>query len=626
MKYRAEIDGMRAIAVLAVIFFHAGFKHFSGGYVGVDIFFVISGYLITTQITQEIKKSNFSLLYFYERRARRILPLLFAVCLITSPLAFIHLSNRDFYDYAQSLIASSLFSSNILFFFESGYFDSLVDTKPLLHTWSLALEEQYYLVFPLLLLMLKGWNSKKVFASILLLTISSLLLAQAFVEEYPSATFYLLPFRGWEILIGALLACFEVYWPKQLKKINHSISNCLSFIGLVFIITSIFIFSPETPFPSFYTLLPTIGSVLILGFARPQTFAHYILRSRLLVGCGLISYSLYLWHQPLFAIVKYRRLLEPSSELMMFYSLLLFPLSYFSWRWIEQPWRNKNFLSQKSVFQFSGLGILLFTALSSAFIFSKNERALYAGEGLAWVEKVQNSNPRLILYGDSHARQYFRSLEEVYGESTLLSKGACLALPGILGKYEGADFNSKKCAGLLLELKNLLKQHPTTPLFIAYRWDLKVLDSRSEKGIGNTQEELGINALAESLKMLLSWPENHQRKIVLIGSVPSAASASPGMHSGYERCEKYIDAKCPLFYPKTKGEGLKVNEMLSKLTLENANLSFIDPYESLCDEKGCHLFIKDQALYSDHAHLTRFGADLVIDQALQQEKKQIPSI
>jgi peptidoglycan/LPS O-acetylase OafA/YrhL len=221
MKYRKEIDGLRALAVLPVILFHAGFTTFSGGFVGVDIFFVISGYLITTIIVDEMEKGKFSLFNFYDRRARRILPALFFVMLCTLPFAWFWMLPRDLKSFSESLVAVPLFASNILFYLTSGYFDTASVLKPLLHTWSLAVEEQYYVLFPLFLMLAWKLGKKWIISLLLLIAIVSLLAAQWGSPTHPSFTFYLLPTRGFEILIGALIS----FYKSSLISVSQSVSQ-----------------------------------------------------------------------------------------------------------------------------------------------------------------------------------------------------------------------------------------------------------------------------------------------------------------------------------------------------------------------------------------------------------------
>ncbi|GIU09734.1 MULTISPECIES: acyltransferase family protein [unclassified Shewanella] len=353
MRYRAEVDGLRALAVIPVILFHAGFNQFSGGFVGVDVFFVISGYLITSIILNELEQEKFSILNFYERRARRILPVLFFVILVCIPFAWLWLMPLDLQDFFQSIVAVATFSSNILFWLESDYFDTAAELKPLLHTWSLAVEEQYYIFFPLLLMMLWGMGKRVILVAFAIIFLLSLSLAQWAAFNAPSANFYLLPTRGWELLIGVFAAFFL---NQQLPHwMTSSLNNSLSILGLLLIVFSIFIFDSSVPFPSVYALVPTIGTVLIIVFAQEGSWVQRCLSFKPLVGVGLISYSAYLWHQPVFAFVKYRSFTEPSVWLMLSLCAAVVGLSYLSWRFVEIPFRNKQAYSRQFIFSSGGV-------------------------------------------------------------------------------------------------------------------------------------------------------------------------------------------------------------------------------------------------------------------------------
>lgn len=255
MKYRPEIDGLRSVAVLPVILFHAGLGVFSGGYVGVDVFFVISGYLITTIILGQIVEGRFSLLDFYNRRSRRIMPALFLVMGCTIPAAFLLMLPSQFQDFAQSVAAVGIFSSNILFWLESGYFAAAAELKPLLHTWSLAVEEQYYVLFPLLLLGLWRLGARTALMILGAIFAASLIASQILATRAPGANFYLLPSRAWELLAGSLCAIW-------IMRRGRSGNALLSTLGLALIVASIFIYDSNTPFPSLYALAPVGGTAL----------------------------------------------------------------------------------------------------------------------------------------------------------------------------------------------------------------------------------------------------------------------------------------------------------------------------------------------------------------------------
>jgi peptidoglycan/LPS O-acetylase OafA/YrhL len=349
LKYRAEIDGLRALAVVPVILFHAGFELFSGGFVGVDVFFVISGYLITTILIEDMENNRFSLLNFYERRARRILPALFFVMLVCIPFAWMWMLPNQMKDFSQSLVAVSLFASNILFWRESGYFDAAAEEKPLLHTWSLAVEEQYYIFFPIFLILAWRFGKNRVFWMIVVMASASLLLSEWGWRNKPTANFYLAPTRAWELFAGSI-AAFIV------QKNGVQKNNFLALLGLAGIVFSIFFYDESTPFPSVYALVPVIGVVLLVLYAERETLAAKLLSTKAFVGIGLISYSAYLWHQPLFAFSRIKLLQEPSSMLMSVLALCSLLLAYFSWKFIETPFRKRGAVTRNKVFVFTVIG------------------------------------------------------------------------------------------------------------------------------------------------------------------------------------------------------------------------------------------------------------------------------
>jgi len=361
MEYRREIDGLRAVAVLPVILFHAGFQVVGGGFVGVDIFFVISGYLITTILIHELEAGQFSILNFYERRARRILPALFLLLLVCLPFAWFWLVPDDLKGFSQSLVAVTAFASNVLFWQQSDYFDSSAEFKPLLHTWSLAVEEQFYLLFPLFLMLFWRRDQRMLLLVLVGTALASLGAAQWGVARDPTATFFLLPTRGWELAIGALCA----YYLSRPGAGRHSqrVRELASLAGMGLIGISIFAFSKYTPFPSVYALLPTVGAAMIILFAAPSTTVGAILGSRALVGVGLVSYSAYLWHQPILAFARHRSVDGPGPALMAGLVVLTMVLAYLSWQFVEKPFRNRSKFGRPQVFAFAIAGSLLFLGI-----------------------------------------------------------------------------------------------------------------------------------------------------------------------------------------------------------------------------------------------------------------------
>ncbi len=430
MKYRAEIDGLRALAVLPVVFFHAGISTFSGGYIGVDVFFVISGYLITTIIINELQLGQFSLARFYERRARRILPALVTVAVVCLPFAWLWLLPRDMKDFAESVMAVATFSSNILFWQESGYFDTAAELKPLLHTWSLAVEEQYYILFPLLLMLLWTLNRALLVPALLLLFGLSLAVAQWGAYYKPPAAFFLLPTRGWELLLGGFCAVY-LQKPRDHPPLLNQVGGIL---GLGLISWAVIQFDHTTPTPSLYTALPCLGTALIILCARANTFAGALLSAKPLVGIGLISYSAYLWHQPLLVFTRYKFTAAQYQDWLWFNIFATFILAYLSWKFIENPARGKSvFKNRRQVFIASGVALALLLAAGAALRanqgmmqrYPEQTQRIFAQYGTATVYgaahfnrhelkpfTARDSQRKVLLIGDSMAKDIANTLYE----------------------------------------------------------------------------------------------------------------------------------------------------------------------------------------------------------------------
>ena len=360
MTYRSEIDGLRALAVMPVLFFHAGIDSFSGGFVGVDIFFVISGYLITTILVREIENEKFSLLEFYERRARRILPALVFITVVTVIGSWLIMMPIDLRKFGNSLFGVASFSSNIVFWITEGYFSESSEFSPLLHTWSLAVEEQYYVVFPLFLLLVWPLGTTRTVALIVFIAFVSLVLSEWGWRNQETANFYLTPTRAWELLAGSIAAFI-------IRKQGARSSNLLSLIGLSAVVFSIFFYDESIPFPSLYALVPVLGVVFIILFADRVTLVGRVLSTKIIVGIGLVSYSAYLWHQPLFALTRlYTKTIELSNGVVIILLILTFVLAYLTWRFVEAPFRNRRFLTAKSICIFSSVALVMLGLLGVA--------------------------------------------------------------------------------------------------------------------------------------------------------------------------------------------------------------------------------------------------------------------
>ena len=442
MNYRPEIDGLRAIAVLPVILFHTGLEAFSGGFVGVDVFFVISGYLIATLIILEMKAGDFRLLSFYERRARRLLPALYLVLAVCMPFAWFTLIPADLRDFGHSLAASAAFLSNLMYAEAmTGYFDNSSEFKPLIHTWSLSLEEQFYVLFPLALVVLWRFGIKWsiFFLSIFFgLSFFSGVLGSLF-QGHPldflgiKGAYYV--GRLWEPFLGVLTAFYLIY---KSPERSLAANQMMSLLGLAMVILSFVIFDKETVIPGFNALLPTVGTCLLIISTKPGTIVHHLLSFPLLVGIGLISYSAYLWHQPLLAFARHRWFdVIPSQEAIIL-CLGSFALAYISWRFVELPFRDRKQILPRTIWFSSLAGLVFF--LSAGFLFttdfarSNSPNTLSTmdyGSFVSWYSDMGHvcdkwqtepdvtwcmfgdlqSDRNVVLYGDSHLRAALHSLD-----------------------------------------------------------------------------------------------------------------------------------------------------------------------------------------------------------------------
>jgi peptidoglycan/LPS O-acetylase OafA/YrhL len=496
MDYRREIDGLRTLAVVPVILFHAGFAVFGGGFVGVDVFFVISGYLITSILLAEIEAGKFSIVGFYERRARRILPALFLMMAVCLPFAWLWLLPADLKEFSQGLMAVSSFISNLLFWRQSGYFDTAAELKPLLHTWSLAVEEQFYLFFPPFLLLLWRGGQRRAVAVLGLIAAASLATAHWNAATHPAATFFLLPTRAWELLMGSGAALYQARQGRL--GIAVSLQQGLGLIGVGLIAFSIFAYSEATPFPSLYALVPTGGALLIILFAWPDTWVGRLLGSRAFVGIGLISYSAYLWHQPLFAFARQRSLERPEPWLMALLAVATFILATLSWRFVEKPFRQRGRMSRRTIFLFAGIGSAAFIGIGAAGHFSQGfagrqtlpqdilrsfERTSRSAECFDkaqvhsradWYCRLGNDTapPDFAVVGDSHALSLLELFDGVAREQgrggVFAGASGCPPLLEVHALRE--DQQERNCHALNQRIFALVQARKIRQVFLVARW------------------------------------------------------------------------------------------------------------------------------------------------------------
>ncbi len=602
VQYRPEIDGLRAVAVLPVILFHAGIEGLSGGFVGVDVFFVISGFLITGIIARELAAGDFSIVRFYERRARRILPALFLVLAASSVAALAIMLPYELKAFGQGLVAVALFVSNILFWQQSGYFAAASELNPLLHTWSLAVEEQFYIIFPLVLMALWRWKLRAVWMVLATLTVCSLLLADYASTRVPSANFFLLPTRAWELGIGALLAL----WLMRRPQPSGILAEALGLAGLAAIAVSVLLYGPQTPFPSFHALLPVLGTAAVLYAAQPATLAGRLLSWKPAVGIGLISYSAYLWHQPLFA---FARLTAPETEPPLWLMLLLagasLGLAGLSWRFVERPFRRKDGFGRGAVFSMAAAGNVVAIIFGFLFVqtagfpgrYPEPYRPLIAmgdPEYGQYVRTAYNAlqgkafsedRPNLMIVGDSFSQDFYNMVEETgafsgFNISTHYVPVRCQIHFGSL--YETispfiAEQDREICRGRVLSQEQVDRVRRADVVIFASSW--------ADWSATRLPETLAAMDFPDGQRTFVIGSkrfERSRRELIKIVSRNGQAARGPYSENDW-----------------------KTNVLLSDTLPDEI---FVDVIGTLCEE-GCPLLTPEGEMIShDGSHLTPAGA------------------
>ena len=644
-KYRPDIDGLRAIAVLSVVFFHTGVELLSGGFVGVDIFFVISGYLITSIIIREIEANKFSVAKFYERRFRRILPVLTFVTITSLVVGAFLLRADDFKDLGKTALATTIFSSNIVFWQQSGYFDGPSALKPLLHTWSLAVEEQFYIFFPLLLMLIANRGSKKYLRWLILLVIISFIICQQSMKLDPSAAFFLFPTRAWELLIGSLLALN--FLP---TLTDNRLRHLLSIIGFLMMMLSIFLIDEKTAFPGVSAAIPTLGAALyIYSGTGGKGLANRILSIRPFVFVGLISYSLYMWHWP---IIVYTKLFMIRELTVIEIGIMLsstFIISIFSWRFIEQTFRNNSLLkNRKMVFTSSSVISVIILSAGLLIIVTKGfpERYDFISlkdatntdhEWKKWgkcqnvTKKIQNNQelciigkndkqPSFIFWGDSHAKALAPSVNLSAINHDLSGRIATLAACPPLLSIERA--NSLECDKFnKMVLQYIVDNPELITVILAARWTLaangkrykneegapvKLIDLQSSNSSGMTNKVLFGIGLRRTINAL----QKINRQVILVSQIPEIGYDVPSVMFIAKSTNRNVES---IISPTVNDYLIRNETVISTFSALKAkrDIILVDPYKLLCRKASCKVFSDNILLYRDNNHLSTYGAKYV---------------
>lgn len=636
MQYRPDIDGLRAVAVIPVILYHAGIG-FPGGFIGVDVFFVISGFLITGIISEEMHDRRFSLVKFYARRAKRLLPALFTVLFLTSIAAIALMVPDDLADYGKSLIATVTFAANIYFFRQEGYFTEAAELKPLLHMWSLGVEEQYYIIFPVVLLaLIRLLPARWVIISVAAFILTSLIGAMSALPLKPEAAFYLPHLRAWELLVGSLISLLRPTCARASARLPQQFSTVLSLLGLASILSSAIFYSTETPFPAESALLPCMGAALIIATGgHGETIISRLLSNGPIVAVGKLSYSLYLWHWPIIAFTYYA-----TGEINLIEGLTClaatFTLAYLTYKFIEQPVRIRPHIGHGKVLLRSSIVISTFLLMGTILwqtdgipsrfpeltLLSDDSKYLHDRRDCHFVtaERLTNGDICLrgsdgvlasfVLIGDSHADAFspalFSAAKRLGLASYQVTDAGFRPLPGVRPLRGDAD---KRIDALF----KFLDGHPSVRALIisgywehqmtgyTYRHSGDVWVDDGYDGSGSKYNHLAtINGLA---RLAARFPD---RQIVLLDDVPSGKA----LHLRDQLRRLRFDRDAVLTMPRADYEIQRAVYVpaLVELAERIENLHYRTVFDSLCGSDSCPLFDGKVLLFRDGDHLSHEGA------------------
>lgn len=630
-NYRPDIDGLRAIAVLAVIAFHASARILPGGFIGVDIFFVISGYLITGLIAKAIDEDRFSFAEFYTRRIKRIFPAYITVTVVTLAFASYLLIPNDYIFYTTSLAASWAFASNIFFSMLSwGYFGQRTEEFPLLHTWSLSVEEQFYFVFPVLLIFLHRYFRKYMLHAIVVLALAFTALSQWKTGELKS--YFLLTSRAHELMIGAL-----AYFASQRFPLRRDYpAHLLALLGMVLMLTSLVLINRNTPFPGINSVYPCLGAALLMYAGQREHILSPVLKHKAMVAVGLISYSLYLWHWPIFTFLRYRKI-EITLSVGIAAVALAFVLAYLTWKFVENPIRQNKKIQFKRAFvqiyavpaaAFLAIGLYSYVTEGMPNRFSPEIRELiasysfardltrscsiraedyrkvdsgYLAEHCAFGDMTQKK-PEVLLMGDSHADHFKPFVEEMAQQANFKAvfhvQGNCRPTD-LTQSSQGAEGEATTCQKRNADLLDLAKNYKYVVL--AGIW----------AGYQGADLEKELNVALD--------------KISKAGATPVIIKDNADHEPDLSKCVLYkkrgwipASSNCNIPYAlaaKTQGP---VDHIIDKVKLTHPNALVVDPKRVMCNAEECLTYIGNVALYKDANHINLKASKMLGDQYIVQ--------
>jgi len=629
---RRDIDGLRALAIIPVVMYHFGFGVFSGGFVGVDVFFVISGYLITSIIVREIGEGRFSFVDFWARRARRIIPALSVMMLVALVVGWYLMPVSDYSQLGRAVRYQAMFVSNILFMRQDGYFNPASDFKPLLHTWSLSVEEQYYILFPLLMVLLTRYLRQWRWALCGLLVVSFALNVWV-IKRQPDAAFFLLPMRAWELLCGAMLAVL----PISGRKLAPWACEAVSAGGLLAVLIAIFGFNKYTLFPGWAALLPVLGATaMIWANGQTPTLVGRLLSLRAMVGIGLLSYSWYLWHWPVFVYanaisVDGMQALEAGG-----WVLLTLVLAWLSWRLVELPFREKRLFAGRKSVLYAGLATLLIIGMAGQWVrTSDGVPARVSGQALQYAQardwqrgqmgcllqrdsqdmsKVcrfggdDQTPPVQLVWGDSHAAALKPAIEadaERYGIPVwLASLSGCLPILGHETRQQCQDFNQATLQSI--------REHNIHDVVLAARWSLYLYGEED----GDMQHVLyrddsrsvAEQAFARDLSAMVHRLWETGVRVWIFKEVPLQRQGTVARLSSLAMLGRSAERLGrPLAEHLARQKFL--NALFTQLSQQDPQVRTLDPAPLMCPDGICRAEFDGYSQYMDENHLSDKGGE-----------------
>ena len=670
MQYRSEIDGLRALAIIPVILYHYDIKFFDWGFIGVDVFFVISGYLITSIILREISKSSFSLIGFYERRAKRIFPAFFFTILVTLIASFIIMSPLDFQHFMRTVTASSIFSANLFFWHQTGYFEPSAHLTPLIHIWSLSLEEQFYIVWPLILILFsfKKFSSSFQRNIILFITFLSLSFYIIGVWYFPNLSFYFFLTRAWELLLGALCAMYLF----NKEKVPNGIftSSCMPLVGIILIFSPIITYKLIPQHVMISVIMPVIGTAIIILNNKNNIIGKF-LSNKILVNIGLLSFTIYLTHQPIISLIRYYSITRIDYlDIIIAFIFTLF-ISVFIYNFIEKPFRYSSSITRSqtiflslsiiSLLSFSGVWFHFFYKAPSGIHF-KSETiqapknftfGIYFNDQQCTSKDILNEPPCQIpgnnndlngkiitVVGDSHARGLSEAIyEKRYNFHSIvdLSKSACPYLDN-LGTYYYGKRHISTCTPEFQEkrleiIKNLGDVNTVTVIFA--RYPLYYFGNGFDNQRGGVEKERSHFMASsndpstratnlqfqESLRKGLKDLSDASEKLIVV--LPTHVNGWHPLNIAYRKSTHIEDSntffnRLAIDYEVVKKRNHDIDQVFKEFANNSSNTFIINPREFTCSEKVGHCYPgKDGKFYfSDEDHLSPYGNSIITEKIL----------